>query len=346
MTPPRAIRRQTARLLDFAMCVLMNRIQRRHRLDTSSRAALEAYFDECAALTPRDFFDAPPIASQPAAEPLTGVPMLRWHTPRPSGYPVNDHPCALLFLPHPGAPTVLMLHALASAGDEGYRRWAARFNDAGWNACFIHLPYHYSRVPPGCRNGELAITPDLVRTGQGLRQGVSELRQLMAWLRARGVEEFGLWATSYGGWIGALLLGIEPDFRFAVLQTPIVNVEHAIWESATARHLRSELVRAGITQELVRRHEHLTFPMKILPACGAERVLLASGQWDRIVLPEDVAALHRAWAGSASITVEQGHFGFIMAERCFAWLLEKRFIGDGALRKPSRQNSCDPSSPP
>ena len=70
-------------------------------------------------------------------------------------------------MPHPGAPTVLMLHALASASDKGYRLWARRFNAAGWNACFVHLPYHYSRVPPGYHNGELAITPDLVRTAQG-----------------------------------------------------------------------------------------------------------------------------------------------------------------------------------
>jgi hypothetical protein len=309
------------------MCVMVNHIQRRQLLDGGSRAALEAYMEECESLTPADFFVAPPIDSQPEQEPGTGLPILRWDTPRPSGCPVNDRAHALLFISHPGAPTVLMLHALASASDQGYRGWASRFNAAGWNACFVHLPYHYSRVPPGCRNGELAITPDLVRTGQGLRQGVTELRQLMAWLRGQGISEFGLWATSYGGWIGALLLGIEPAFRFAVLQAPIVNVRHAIWESGIARHLRSELVRCGITQALVERHAHLTFPMNVRPLCGPERVILAAGIWDRIVTMEDVMALHRAWAGSALILVEQGHFGFRMAEACFRHLGEHGFIG-------------------
>ncbi len=282
----RAVRRQAARALDFAMCALMNRIQSRHRLDGSSRAALEAYMAECESLTPAQFFAAHAIEPRRESEPGTGIPVLRWETPRPSGYPANDHVHVLLFAPHPGAPTVLMLHALASTGDKGYRRIADRFNAAGWNACFVHLPYHYSRVPPGCQNGELAITPDLVRTGQGLRQGVTEQRQLMAWLRGQGVREFGLWATSYGGWIGALLLGIEADFRFAVLQAPIVDVAHAIWESAAARHLRSELLRCGITQGLIQRHEHLTFPMRVQPACGPDRVILAAGLWDRIVLAE------------------------------------------------------------
>ncbi len=316
----RPVRRQFARTMDFAMCALMNRIQRRHRLDAGSRAALEAYLDECEGLTPAQFFDAPPADARVESEPCTGVPVLRWDTPRPSGYAANDRAHALLFLPHPGAPTVLMLHALASTSDKGYRVWARRFNAAGWNACFIHLPYHYSRVPPGCHNGELAITPDLVRTGQGLRQGVTELRQLMAWARGQGVGEFGLWATSYGGWIGALLLGVEPAFRFAVLQAPIVNVAHAIWESGAARHLRAELVRCGITQSLVERHGHLIFPTRVQPACGADRVVLAAGIWDRVVRADDVAALHRSWPGSTLISVEQGHYGYRMAEACYEYL--------------------------
>jgi len=313
-------------MLDFALCVLMNGIQRRHRLDGGSRAALERYLDECQSLTPAEFFAAPAFEPRPALEPGSGLPILRWKTPRSSGFPANDLAHALLFMPHPGAPTVLLLHALASAGDKGYRAWARRFNAAGWNACFIHLPYHYSRVPAGCRNGELAITPDLVRTAQGLRQGVTELRQLMTWLRAQGVREFGLWATSYGGWIGALLLGVEPQFRFAVLQAPIVNVSRTIWESAAARHLRSELSRCGITRALVERHGHLTFPMRVQPVCGPERVILAAGLWDRIALAQDIAALHRAWAGSAFISIEQGHYGFRMAEACFQHLADRRFL--------------------
>jgi hypothetical protein len=335
LNPTRAVHRQFARTLDFAMCALMNGIQRRHRLDAGSRAALEAYLDECEALTPAQFFDAPPADPRPESEPVTGLPVLRWDTPRPSGFPANDRAYALLFMPHPGAPTVLMLHALASTGDRGYRLLGRRFNAAGWNACFIHLPYHYSRIPPGCHNGEMAITPDLIRTAQGLRQGVTELRQFIAWLRAQGTREFGLWATSYGGWIGALLLGIEPAFRFAVLQAPIANVSHAIWESAAARHIRSELARSGITRSLVERHRHLSFPMHVQPVCGAHRVLLAAGIWDQIALAKDIGALHRRWAGSALIFVEQGHFGFRMAEACFQHLR-----AHGLLASPDGLENC------
>lgn len=323
------LRKHAARVSDRLMCHLMNRVQQRHVLDAGSLEAFEAYVEACRGVTPQEFFAAPELEAEAEPEPGgTGLRVLRWETPRRSGYKENDRAHALLIEAHPGAPTVFMLHALGSTSDRGYRRWGRRFNEAGWSACFVHLPYHYSKVPAGCENGELAISPDLVRTGQGLRQGVTELRQVMGWLRRRGVREFGVWGTSYGGWIGALLLGVEADFRFAVLQAPIVNVHHAIWESAAARHMRKQLARVGITAELVGRHEHLTFPMRVRPAGGTGGVILAAGMWDQIVRPEDVKALHRHWEGSAYLAVEQGHFGYRMAEECFRHLVERGFIGN------------------
>jgi hypothetical protein len=322
----RMLRKQVAHGIDFGLCMLMNRLQRRHRLDGTSRAALENYLEECEGLTREQFYAGPAITADTEAEAGTGQRILHWETPHPSGWEANDRVHAWINMPYPGAPVVFLLHALASTDDEGWRGWGRRFQAVGWNACLLHLPYHFSRTPRGHANGELAVTADLVRTGQGLRQGVTEVRQVMAWLRERGVKEFGVWATSYGGWVGALLLGVERDFRFAVLQTPIVNVEHAIWESGISRHMRKELKRCGVTRELVRRHDHLTSPAALEPLCGAERVVLAAGIWDRIVLASDIAAIHAQWSGSALINVEQGHFGYQMAEDCFRHLGEKGFL--------------------
>ena len=326
----RILRRQSARILDLAMCVVVNHIQRRTLLDGASKAALEAYMDQCGPLTPAQFFAVPAaMDAKPEPEPGTGIPMLRWETPCPSGYPANDRAQALLFLPHPGAPTVLLLHALASTSDDGYRGWARRFNAVGWNACFLHLPYHYSRIPPGCYNGELAVTADLVRTGNGLRQGVVELRQLITWLRGQGTREFGLWATSYGAWIAALLLGIEPDFRFAVLQSPIVNIDYTIClKSAIARKLRSELNPAPASpMDIVNRHSHLSLSDERYNSdLRAERVLLATGDWDQLTGQRHVRALQQAWPGSAFLTAEQGHFGYLLAEACFQHLISHGFM--------------------
>src|SRR5262249_13921766 len=134
-------------------------------------------------------------------------------------------------------------------------------------------------------------TADLVRSAEGLRQGVMELRQVMAQLRVWGGREFALWASSYGGWIGALLASVEKEFRFVALMEPIVDVEHAIWTSPAGLALRRELQRAGIGHDLVERHYPLVSPLHGEAQCGGERVLLCAGKYDHIALSGDVVRL-------------------------------------------------------
>jgi pimeloyl-ACP methyl ester carboxylesterase len=218
---------------------------------------------------------------------------------------------------------VFLLHALMSSSPTGYYRWAERFNELGWNACFVHLPYHFSRVPIGYWNGELAITPDLIRNAEGLRQAVIELRQIMELLRGHGCHEFGVLATSYGGWVGALLTLVESDFRFVALMSPIVNVEHAIWHSPAARRVRRELVRANVERALVARHFHLSSPLHGRPVCDPARILFVAGEFDSIAPSEEIEAIHQTWRGSELLRVRQGHFGYRMMRETIAQLRER-----------------------
>lgn len=306
--------------VDGAMCAMMYAIQRRHRLDATSRDALERYIAQHEVLSRDSFYRAP--APMEVGNP--SARSLRWTSPMKSGHVENDRVHADLFPCGRGwsAPTVVMLHALMSASDVGYRRWAAAFNERGWNAVFVHLPYHYSRTPRGHWNGELAITADLVRTAEGLRQGVVELRQLMILLRGWGCREFGLWASSYGGWIGALLASVERDFRFVALLEPIVDVEHAIWTSPAGAALRHELHRVAIEHTLIARHFPLASPLHGEALCGADRVFLCAGEFDLIAPAADVARLHAHWSGSHFLRVPQGHFGYRMMPAAWQWLEE------------------------
>ncbi len=313
--------------LDTGMCALMYAIQRRHRLHAGSRAEMERYIAAHAPLSREEYFAAPPAAVSGEAFAENAAP-LHWASPVTTAFPANDRTHIDLF-PGPrgwSAPTVFMLHALMSASDRGYRRWAADFNARGWNACFVHLPYHYSRTPPGHWKGELAITADAVRNCEGLRAGVSELRQLLALLRARGGTEFALWASSYGGWIAALLLSVEPDWRWAALMEPIANVEHAIWHSPTGLALRRELRRADIAPELLARLYPLVSPGHAAPLVESERVIFCAGGYDRIARAADIARMHETWRGSELLQVAQGHFGYRMMPAVWARLEERGLL--------------------
>jgi pimeloyl-ACP methyl ester carboxylesterase len=311
--------RFSARITDWGMCTMMDVIQRRHRMTFQAPRDFRFYLEEHAGQTRDSYFHAPPPQPGDYNLLMQRHTRLRWQSPITTPWPDNNHAHVDYYLGPggTGAPTVLMLHALMSASDLGYKRWAARFNERGWNACFLHLPYHYSRKPAGRLNGELAITADVIRTAEGLRQGVSEARQLLNLLRGHGCRDFALWGTSYGGWIGALLLSVEHGIRWASLMAPIVDVHHAIWHSPAGAATRRELRRVGIDEATVERHFHLVSPLHAKPLDEATRVLLFAGEWDRVVEARDVEEFHRAWPASEYALVPQGHFGYRMMRE--AW---------------------------
>jgi pimeloyl-ACP methyl ester carboxylesterase len=328
-----SLSRSAASTVDSLLCASFNLLHLRHRLNGHSREEMEQYVTKCERLTAQEYYATPdgvdPFHSASRANAATTdviadscVTSLRWPSPIQTPFALNNIAHAEFF-PCPGgisAPTVFLLHALMSASRIGHRRCARRFNELGWNACFVHLPYHFSRVPRGYWNGELAITCDLIRNAEGLRQGVIELRQLMSALRQRGCREFGVLATSYGGWIGALLAMVERDLRFVALMAPIVNIEHAIWASPASRFIRRELNRANVEAALVARHFHLSSPLHNQPLCDSARVLFVSGEFDSIAPAEQIEAIQRKWRESELLRVRQGHFGYRMMRETIARL--------------------------
>jgi len=306
-------RRFAANGIDAFLCASINFLHTRHRLNGHSRDEMERYVGECERLNAQEYYASP--HDNNLVEALKkGRATIEWRSPVETQFAVNNIARAEFFPSESGrrAPTVLILHALMSTSPVGYRRCAEHFNELGWNACFLQLPYHYSRVPRGYWNGELAITCDLIRNAEGLRQGVTELRQMMSALRERGSGEFGVLATSYGGWIGALLAMVERDLRFAALMAPIVNIEHAIWESPAARSIRRELRDANIEPSLVARHFHLSSPIHNVPLCDSARVLFVAGEFDSIAPLEQLETIQQKWRGSELLHVRQGHFGYRM----------------------------------
>jgi 1-acyl-sn-glycerol-3-phosphate acyltransferase len=326
------LRRATAKTVDSLLCASLNLLHTRHRLNGHSREEMERYVVGCEQLAPQEYY-ATPRAGHSSSDLGTslarvfrnGGAKVVWRSPVNTSFAANNIAHAEFFPCAQGAtaPTVFLLHSLMSTKPVGYRRCAQRFNELGWSACLLHLPYHFSRVPRGYWNGELAITCDLVRNAEGLRQGVIELRQLIAGLRAHGCRDFGVLATSYGGWIGALLATVESDLRFVALMGPIVNIEHAIWASPAARLIRRELYRANIERSLVSRHFHLSSPLHCQPVCDPARVLFVTGEFDSIAPSDEIEAIHQKWRGSELLSVRQGHFGHRMMRETIARLKER-----------------------
>ena len=299
--------RTQAELIDGAMCLMLNRLQPRGKNEAIHPPDLEQYVAQCNGLSLDQFY-----ALDPMEEARETSQTLRWRSPVKTSFPENATAHASLFLSAGGwaSPTVIFLHALMSASDFGYRRIARRFNKIGWNAILPHLPFHYSRVPRGHFNGALALTANLPRNGETLRQAVKEMRQLMHYGRVRGCQRYGIIATSYGGWIGALLSFVEADFEFITLLQPIADVEQAIWDSPAGTAIRARLIEAGVERGISLRHAHLSSPLHGKPLLDTKKITLIAGAYDRVVPVRTIERLAQAWGGLPLTVVPQGHFGY------------------------------------
>jgi len=298
--------------MDGAMCALMNFSQWRLSRHAVTSERLENYLRECEGIGIREYYATPEEKrTLPVPDWRLDNEFLDWNSPLRDEYPENHKARAIYFKSDitGNRPTLILLHALMSASDFGYRRIAARFTERGWNVLFPHLPYHYSRTPRGYANGSLAVTSDLIRNAEGLRKSVIELRQLIGWARGNGSPRVALMGTSYGAWIAAIALALE-EADFAILLQPVADVTHATFFSPASRVMAGLLRKNGIGPASVECHARLSSPLQISPLTPPDRLTVIAGKHDRLSPPDSLRTLCGKWGGARYLEVNQGHFGY------------------------------------
>lgn len=293
--------------MDMVLYAMMNWIHWKLRHDTTTEESLNAYLDRCSSLDRSYYFSIEPMKNF-----VQDADKISWESPSQGIHSENNIAQTLFFpafIDHRAAPTLIILHALMSTSDQGYRRTAVQMNQQGWNVLIPHLPFHHSRSPAATINGSLAITADLIRNGETLRQAVKEIRQLIGWSRAQGSERIALFGTSYGGWIASLLMSLDP-VDFAILLQPIIDINHSTFESPLSRTMAFLLKKQGITSDHIQRHAHLTSPTNGFPLCSPERLMVIGGTYDKISPPDKLRHCCQLWNNCIYHEVEQGHFGY------------------------------------
>jgi len=305
-----------AMVVDFVSFGLVNLLQARHPLPTDFRIRWDRFTEEWTGRPVEEFYRVP-VDFVPPELPDQG--RLLFPSPYPGEHEKNNMAAFDFFPCKQGwtAPTMLLAHGLMSVSDFGYKLWARRLNEQGWNAVFVHLPYHYSRRLPGHFHGELCVGGELLRTAAGIRQSVVECRAVLQQLSKKGGTLFGGWGTSYGGWIMALLGCFEPLLQRLIMVEPILHIDNAIWRSPSSVSLRAGLRKVGLGPEDTAINMRLVCPAQQKPLLRGEHILMLAGQYDQIARPEEIQELQRLWTGSHYACFPQGHVGYTLMPESF-----------------------------
>jgi hypothetical protein len=274
---------------------------------------------------PASFHPEPPLLERPTAHWRTARKLRYWrvsfeseHEPFPGSpgrdrwlsYTANRRTRAWV-LQHPEPrPWLVCVHGTSmGTPNRDLSLFRARWlhHDVGLNLIFPVLPLHGPRgedLPPHAAfPGE-----DVMDNVHGIAQSVHDVRRLVRWARAQdGSQPVGITGISLGGFVTAIVAGLEDDLACAILGVPAVDlldlIDHHSNRSGEPQYER--------VLELARQLGTLVSPLSFAPRLPHERRFVYAGLADRLAHPRhQVGRLWEHWGRPQALWYKGGHVAF------------------------------------
>ena len=140
---------------------------------------------------------------------------------------------AVILLPHWNADAV------------AYNSLCSVMNMLGIAVLRLTMPYHDIRMPTETSRADYAVSSNIGRTLDAVRQGVVDIRSCIDWLEQQGYSQFGIVGTSLGSCYAFIAAAHEPRLRVAAFNHASTYVADVVWHGQSTRHIRQ-----GIEQQI------------------------------------------------------------------------------------------------
>jgi dienelactone hydrolase len=140
---------------------------------------------------------------------------------------------AVILLPHWNAD------ALA------YNSLCKVLNLLGISVLRLSMPYHDIRMPAELQRADYAVSANIGRTLDSVRQGVIDIRSCLDWLQLQGYRNLGVVGTSLGSCYAFIASAHDPRIRVAAFNHASTYFADVVWHGQTTRHIRQ-----GIESEI------------------------------------------------------------------------------------------------
>jgi hypothetical protein len=204
----------------------------------------------------------------------------------------------------------------------------------GLNVVLPVLPLHGPRgrdLPKGVGfPGE-----DAMDNVHAAAQAVWDVRRLLSWVRTEEPDsQIGLNSISLGGYVTAMVAGLEDGLTCAILGVPVADLVDLV-ERHSGLAPQDERRR---TVELARRLSRVVSPLALTPRVPPEGRFIYAGLADRLVHPrEQVTRLWEHWGRPEITWYQGGHTGFFRSAPVQVFV-EEALVASG-LVDPSTSRS-------
>jgi dienelactone hydrolase len=215
----------------------------------------------------------------------TFAEFLRFTAPVKTPYPENNLVNARWFPAKGRRAIVLLPHWNADA--IAYASLCRLLNMLGISVLRLSMPYHDIRMPAEISRADYAVSANIGRTLDAVRQGVVDVRCCLDWLEQQGYNKLGIVGTSLGSCYAFIAAAHEPRIRVAAFNHASTYVADVVWHGQSTRHIRQGL-ESQITLETLRNSWLAVSPMAYFDKFSRwpRKSLIIYAKYDLTFLPE------------------------------------------------------------
>ena len=151
----------------------------------------------------------------------------------------------------------------------------------------LSMPYHDIRMPAEIRRADYAVSANIGRTLDAVRQGVVDIRCCLDWLQQQGYGQLGIIGTSLGSCYAFIASAHDERVRAAAFNHASTYFADVVWHGQTTRHIRQGIENA-IDLDRLRKLWLAISPMVYFDkfARHRKRSLVVYANYDLTFLPE------------------------------------------------------------
>ncbi|HHT9111664.1 MAG TPA: alpha/beta hydrolase family protein, partial [Candidatus Brocadiaceae bacterium] len=235
---------------------------------------------------PELFYEKPdklPDFSLHSITTLNGIEVVdvRFPSPVQTKQAENNTAHGIFFKAHRALASIILLHGWGRSNLWKEREIATTIAKNYINCFILKLPFHMERTPTGAWSGEYSLTGDLLRTVEGTRQLVIEVRMVASWLR-KYAEKVVISGISLGGMMAHLAMAVEPfDAGITILAGG--NTAGIIWDGIATKRVRDNIMNAGFTREEASHIYQIINPTVLARHNKTKNVFMINGLYDEIL---------------------------------------------------------------
>jgi dienelactone hydrolase len=215
----------------------------------------------------------------------TSAEFLRFTSPVVTPFPENNLVNARWF-PAPGRRAVVLLPHWNSDA-LSYVSLCRMLNWMGIAVLRLSMPYHDIRRPAEIDRADYAVSANIGRTLDSVRQGVIDVRCCLDWLESQGYDQLGIVGTSLGSCYAFIATAHDPRIKVAAFNHASTYFADVVWHGQSTRHIREGL-ESAIDLENLRQVWRAVSPMVYFDKFSRwpRRSLIIYAKYDMTFLPE------------------------------------------------------------